>query len=241
MTKPTLPRDFLERLAAVKNKRAKAVIERILDKGYVTTEELKEIGYDHPPRAARDVRELGIPLETFYEHKSSTGRRMGSYRFADPSKLRHDRVGGRVNFPKDFKPRLIEEYGSKCNVCSGDFEERYLQIDHRVPYEVGGDTGVDERDLADYQLLDGSCNRAKSWSCEHCPNWNEIKDPEICITCYWGRPESYQHIAMRNIRRLDVMWEEGETEVYDEIQKQAQDSDTSMPDYVKEILSKNLD
>ena len=29
--------------------------------GFVTTEQLKEIyGYNHPPRAARDVRELGI-------------------------------------------------------------------------------------------------------------------------------------------------------------------------------------
>ena len=36
------------------------------------------------------------------------------------------------------------------------------------------------------------------------------------------------------------MWEEDETEIYDEIQKQAKDSETPMPDFVKEILKENL-
>lgn len=241
MTKPTLPQEFLDRLAAVHDKRPKAVIDHILTHGFVTTEELRTLyGYNHPPRGARDVRERGIPLDTFFVKSSEDGRRIGAYRFADVSKLRSDRVGGRVAFPKDFKPRLVEEYGSKCNVCSGDFGERYLQIDHRVPYEVGGDVGSDERDLEDYQLLDGSCNRAKSWSCEHCPNWLELKDPDICNTCYWGRPESYKHVAMRNVRRLDVIWEEDETGVYDKLQKLAGKAGTPLPDLVKEILKEKL-
>lgn len=163
---------------------------------------------------------------------------MASYRFADPSMLRNDRVGGRLAFPKDFKTNLVDEYGSKCNVCSGKFEERYLQIDHRVPYEVAGDTDADHRDVKDYQLLDGSCNRAKSWSCEQCPNWTKIKDPAICATCYWANPEEYEHVATRNIRRLDVTWDENEVNVYDELQEHAEESDTAMPDFVKAILKK---
>jgi len=231
-----LPPDFLKRLAAVTNKRAKAVIDRILKNGYVTTDDLKEIGYNHPPRAARDVRELGIPLETFFTNRSSEGRRMASYRFGDLSKIRNDRIGGRVVFKKEFKTELIGIYGSKCNICSGPFKERYLQIDHRVPYEVGGDT---ERDKKDYQLLDGSCNRAKSWSCEHCENWIEKKDPDICKTCYWATPESYEHIAMRNIRRVDVMWDEDEIKVYDKLKREA--AKIPMPDFVKLVLSKAVE
>lgn len=61
-----LPDEFIERCRAVTAKRPRIVIEHILTHGYITTEELKEqYGYNHPPRAARDVREQGIPLETF--------------------------------------------------------------------------------------------------------------------------------------------------------------------------------
>lgn len=53
-----LPADFVERCRAVKAKRPRTVIEHILEHGYITTEELRtRYGYNHPPRAARDVRE----------------------------------------------------------------------------------------------------------------------------------------------------------------------------------------
>jgi len=63
MGKSDLPKDFLERLQAITAKRARAVIDHIIDHGHVTTEELAtKHGYGHPPRGARDVREQGIPL-----------------------------------------------------------------------------------------------------------------------------------------------------------------------------------
>ena len=46
-------------------------------------------------------------------------------------------------------------------------DERVLQIDHRVPYEVGGDDKSETLNPDDFMLLSGSANRAKSWSCEH--------------------------------------------------------------------------
>ena len=56
-------------LAALHTRSRQNVQDRdiyILKHGHITTEELEETyGYDHPPRAARDVREQGIPLETF--------------------------------------------------------------------------------------------------------------------------------------------------------------------------------
>lgn len=61
-------------LDKISNKRARIVIEHILKHGLVTTEELEQqYGYKHPPRAARDVRESGIPLETF-RVKNKEGR-----------------------------------------------------------------------------------------------------------------------------------------------------------------------
>lgn len=77
-----LPQDFINVLNAVTNKRAKFVIDTILEKGYCSTEDLQNGGYEHAPRAARDVRELGIPLET-YKIKDSTGKNIAAYRFGD--------------------------------------------------------------------------------------------------------------------------------------------------------------
>jgi len=66
MSKQDDPTEFLKLLKSVKAKRAKTVIDHILKHGQITTEELKDIyGYNHPPRAIRDVREQGIPVKTF--------------------------------------------------------------------------------------------------------------------------------------------------------------------------------
>ena len=212
------------------------MITHILKHGYITTDELKTVyGYDHPPRAARDVREAGIPLETFKVVSPTTGRQVAAYRFGDPSKIRDDRAGGRRTFSKQFKLELIEKQGSRCAICLGNYEERYLQIDHRVPYEVVGDS-TGERTINEYMLLCGACNRAKSWSCEHCPNWLEIRSPDICRACYWAIPESFEHVAMKNIRRLDVEWAGDETVDYDKLKERADLYDVQMPDYVKSLL-----
>lgn len=118
--------------------------------------------------------------------------------------------------------------------CLTSYEERYLQVDHRVPYEVGGEP-AGTRNPNNYMLLCGSCNRAKSWSCEHCPNWQAVKDPAICLKCYWGRPESYVHVALRKIRRLDIVWDSDEVEVYEKLK--AYSEGEPMPEYVKAILA----
>lgn len=77
-----LSNDFLEKLNSVTNKRARFVIDTILNKGYCSTQDLKDAGYEHPPRAARDVREFGIPLETF-NIKDRNGKHIAAYKFGN--------------------------------------------------------------------------------------------------------------------------------------------------------------
>lgn len=94
---------ILEAVKNVTGKRPRTVIEHIIKHGYVTTEELKELyGYNHAPRAARDVREAGIPLETF-KMPSSTGRAIAGYRFGDPDKIEAHKLAGRQIFSKALK------------------------------------------------------------------------------------------------------------------------------------------
>ncbi len=240
MKKQAFPKEFIELLHSITNKRARVVIDHILKKGFITTAELeKKYGYNHPPRAARDVREAGIPLETF-RVKDKTGKSIAAYKFGDVSKIQKNKLSGRSIFSKEFKKSLYELHRGKCFICSGSFESRYLQIDHRVPYEIAGETALVQKNLDDFMLLCGSCNRAKSWSCEHCTNWKEEKEPNICNQCYWGNPENYLHIALKSIRRLDIHWEEHEIKSYERIKALANREKTPLPNFVKKVLDKSI-
>ncbi len=235
-----LPEEFIKKLKSVNAKRPKTVIDHILENGFVTTEELSQLyGYDHAPRAARDVRELGIPLETF-RVKGKSGRRIAAYRFGDLSKIRDSKIAGRRIWPKELKNDLVSLNGERCASCFTIFEKRYLQIDHRVPYEVGGEP-EGELNISDYMLLCGSCNRAKSWSCEHCKNWKEDHLIEVCKTCYWANPQDYQHIALRLIRRLDITWTDVEVPDYEKLVKMSKHAEKELPDFVKECLRRITD
>jgi hypothetical protein len=239
MTQPEYSAEFLALLSAVKGKRSRVVVDHILKNGFITTEELENVyGYSHPPRAIRDVREQGIPLETF-SVKNAEGRTIAAYRFADFSETIEGRIGGRRPVTKAFKNQLIKIYHGKCSSCLTAFETRYLQVDHRVPYQVAGDTPA--KDIQDFMLLCGTCNRAKSWSCEHCINWLETKNPAICGTCYWAHPEQYAHIAMRTIRRLDITWTEEEISAYEQLRNAALTEDETLPEYVKKILKSHFE
>jgi hypothetical protein len=233
--KQTYPKEFLKHIQSIKNKRAKVVIDHIIQYGFVTTEDLKNsYGYNHPPRAARDVRETGIPLETF-KVKSESGKSIAAYKFGDFTQLRTNRIAGRSSFSKEFKRTLYETYHGRCTVCNGEFTDRYLQIDHRVPYEVEGDI-FEKRDIENFMLLCGSCNRAKSWSCEHCDNWQTNKNADLCLKCYWGNPTDYSHIALKDIRRLDLQWEGDEVKDYDALKSIANKNQIELHDFIKQLI-----
>lgn len=210
-----LSKKILNRLNAITDKRPSTVIQHIIKHGYITTEELaSKYGYEHAPRAARDVRERGVNLVT-YRVKSSDGRSIAAYKFGDPVFVDNkiSKVGGRTALSQALKKALINKYGAVCFVYLQPMEERLLQIDHRVPYEIGGEQ-TDNIDC--YMLLSPSANRAKSWTCEHCPNWT-IKDIEFCSNCFWAHPENYSHIAGREERQIVITFSDNEIENYNQL------------------------
>lgn len=209
--------EFLDRLNAVTAKRPKTVIQYILKHGHVTTEDLKRLGYEHAPRAARDVRELGIPLVTF-KVKDSNGRSIAAYKFGDPSQSKGmlSKVAGRTVLSKALKKALLDKYGAVCFIYLQPMDESLLQVDHRVPYEIGGERNEGEIDC--YMLLSPSANRAKSWTCEHCPNW-ERKEYKFCVSCFWAHPEKYTHIAGKEQRQIIITFTNNEIEDYNNLIK----------------------
>lgn len=167
------------------------MIDHILQHGQISTADLgDQYGYGHPPRAIRDVREAGIPLDRFWVTSPTTGRRI---------------------------------------------EARYLQIDHRVPYEVAGDGVHDETVLAEYMLLDASSQRAKSWSCEQCSNWLQEHDPAVCRSCFWAFPEQYSHVAGEQVRRVHIEWRGAEVAAFDRLRARAQREDTTVAALLKQL------
>lgn len=228
-------RAAIEKITA---KRPRTVLDHILKYGYITTDELKQMyGYNHPPRAARDVREQGIQLETF-GMIGPDGRRMAAYKFADKPFFDSKR-GGRRALTKKLKTALLVRDGEQCQLCRGKFPGNTLQIDHKIPYEVSGDT-EGELQPEHFMLLCGSCNRAKSWACEHCENWRGIKDPAICDTCMFTSPDRYQHIAMKQKRQLMLNWDGEAVQDYDILSQAASAEGQQLEEYVKRILKNRL-
>ncbi len=233
----TLDAELVTLCKSVVAKRARTVIDHILEHGIITNEDLSELyGYDHPPRAIRDVRENGIPLLTHRVTSAKTGRGIGAYTFGDPLNILRGLIGGRKAFSKQFKQALIRVYGERDAFTNEPLDERYLQIDHRVPYQVGGDS--DTLEAKDYMLIDASSQRAKSWSCEKCDNFLTILDSSICSKCFWAFPESYTHIALTEKRRLDIVWSGSEVKSFDELIHKCREEGISFQEYITALLRK---
>lgn len=60
------------------------------------------------------------------------------------------------------------------------------------------------------------------------------------MSCYWAYPENYSHIAMRQIRRIDLIWEGTEVEMYEKLKSEAIALEKELPRFVKEILEVEL-
>lgn len=205
----------MSKLNSITGKRPSTVIQHIIKNGFITTEELtNDYGYEHPPRAARDVRERGVNLVT-YKVKSSDGRTIAAYKFGDPVFIDNkvSKVAGRTALSNALKKALVDKFGAICFVYLQPMDERLLQIDHRIPYEIGGEQ---DDNIDCYMLLSPSANRAKSWTCEHCPNWTQ-KDIDFCSNCFWAHPENYTHIAGKEERQIIITFTDNEIEDYNRL------------------------
>ncbi|WIE74497.1 HNH endonuclease signature motif containing protein [Curtobacterium sp. MCSS17_007] len=213
------------------SKRAAVVRDHILEHGAITTDELAKLGYNHPPRAARDLKDAGAGVRSVMVNVG--GKRMASYTF--DGKANEDGAG-RVVLPKAFTDRVKESTGFKCEVCQGKFAGRVLQADHRVPFAIAGDQP--EMLLEDFMPLCAPDNRAKSWSCEHCPNWT-IRDASACERCFWAHPDDYTHVELRAERRLNLVFQETEVQTYDDVRERASAEGKSVQQVAKEALAQD--
>lgn len=227
-----------EELLKTLRKRPRLVLEHLLDKGEVSTYELGQLGYDQPPRAAQDLKEAGVQLKRKNGVNPVTGNRMAIYSLDRDAPIGLG-LSGRKAFPKSFVKQVKDAYNHKCCVYDAPYPDNALQVDHRVPYIVAGE--AEQLRVEEFMTLCGSAQRLKSWACEHCPN-RELKDVATCESCYWAYPHSdYQHIATVPERRADVVWKGKGIKKYNELKAFADDSNISVPEAIRQMVSDQLD
>ncbi|AIK84044.1 hypothetical protein CGLAR1_01900 [Corynebacterium glutamicum] len=192
------------------SKRARLVAMTILERGSMTTSDLEDEGYKHAPRAVADLRDAGIEVEMEMEpyiDQKGFPKRRARYKIVaiDPLKKARRAV------PKRLADQI--KAPNHCEVCGATPP---LQVDHRVPFAIGGETHP--HIIEEFMPLCPSCNRSKSWTCENCPNW-EIKDLDTCRSCMWASPSKYDHIAMKQVRQARVTIDTPtEVKLWDELQ-----------------------
>ena len=225
----SIPDDIAGKIAEVTNKRARFVLDAIAKSGIVTTEEINKAGYEHPPRAVRDARELGFPIQTI-KVKHTNGRSIAAYIFPENAQFGRGK-SGRHLLPKKRRDEIIASTGAKCQICGAADN---LQVDHRVPYEIAGEPVSNQSEL--FMVLCGSCNRTKSWSCEHCPNWVAQHNQDTCQTCYWAGHSQYLHVATVQQRRVDVVWKKDQIDDYEKLRERAEAARQAVPEYIRQVL-----
>lgn len=231
-------KEFIEWARSLKmSKRAREALEIMINKGAVTTVDLQEQYHlNHPPRALADLKDAGISFSKCLV-KTSDGKRIAQYELQDIISKCDE--APRRSIPKKVKNDLIKDTGSICTACGGVFKSTMLQVDHRIPFRIKGDPR--EWNSETMMLLCQSCNRAKSWTCEHCNNWIE-RNSEICQSCYWCIPDGdYTHVAGKEQRRLIITWQGDEVNEYDKLYKQASDLDVHTQDLIKSVIKNGID
>lgn len=185
------PQKLLEFVVSRVRPREKMVFQCVLRKGYVTKDDCKAAGCDYV--VIRDLRKVGVPfvrhLNKYYLDWPSSS--VGEYHLQ--------------SLPPALRDQVIRDYGNRCAICLQVFESKELFPDHKIPRKIAGDDLLVEEGPLAFQACCYSCNNRKQQACRKCPNQVELKNPDNCRRCYWASPEDYDHVAMVEEMRADLV------------------------------------
>jgi hypothetical protein len=121
------------RIEAVTNRRARMVLDHIVENGSITADDIQGFGYREHRRAVQDCRDLGFPIKNA-RIKSPQGGTVGVWSLDLDAAVGAGM--GRRQFPKKFRELLVARAGSRCESCAAREAMRTLQADHRIPYAI---------------------------------------------------------------------------------------------------------
>lgn len=237
-----IPDPLKKKLKDVTSLRPLVVIYHMLKDGSISTERLqKEYGYDQAPRAAQDVKDHGIKL-TSTSGRTSDGHRMVSYALDITGSVGTHKSGRRAFDKREKLAIASDQYDPSCDLCGLSLSIAELQADHRVPYDIAGELSDGDRTRAHVMLLCPSCNRSKSWACEHCPNWEpEARVPATCKSCYWSGNEGHAHAATVKGRWLTLSWRGPDVVDVDDVQEEATRNGVALDVAVRNLVTREAE
>ena len=71
--------------------------------------------------------------------------------------------------------------------------------------------------------------------------WTTDQLLKVCQSCYWAAPEHYAHVALRLVRRLDVVWSGDRVPEYERLVRLSQHARKKLPEFVKDVLRDAID
>jgi Zn-finger protein len=64
----------------------------------------------------------------------------------------------------------------------------------------------------------------------------KLKQVKTCQSCYWANPEQHVHVAMEQIRRVDLVFGGEEAQKFDELRQRCKRRGKSVAQGLKELL-----
>lgn len=112
--------------------RARSVLNHLLLNGSCTTSDLAEAGYNHPPRAVRDLKDAGVIVVTKMEKYQNPVSGKPSRR------ARYSIVGFEQSHGRRPLTRAFSDSVKQRGTCEACGSATNLQADHRVPFAIAG-------------------------------------------------------------------------------------------------------
>jgi hypothetical protein len=187
---PYCTKEFLDLLVSNFSKRGNFVRDTMLTKGSVTRWDMLGAGYD--PVAVCDLTSLGVTVST--KMISEKGKSSMEYTLNPQAFI--DRAESRMFMTPKERRRFFRSYGCKCLTCSLTLDPRSLQVDHRIPFILVGNSLVKLEGYSALKPACPSCNSTREDICRECIKKRGTNHEVLeCRTCYWAYPENYTHIA----------------------------------------------
>lgn len=61
------------------------------------------------------------------------------------------------------------------------------------------------------------------------------------MTCFWASPENYRHIATKEIRRLDITWQDNDVIMYEFLKAKAEKMGITLAELMLELARQSLE
>lgn len=223
--------------------RAKAAADLLMEKGVITKYDFEEthVPVSQAPRAIRDLKDHGIPIETLRKISVPQAKtKVNRYTLGSIDNINTSMRYGRMYDPTGMKEKLAKLHGDVCVFCGKKLTAKDRELDHKLPVNIFGDLSPVERLNPDnYQLVCRGCNRLKREATSHGAFDDQREGMDIVKQNYWYDPVQYRKNRDDRLYAHNVIvWNTSkDIQAYKQISQYAKDSSKSFQEALKDIAN----